>query len=461
MRGCNWRSYFLVMLMIGSSLIQGQSLLTEKKVSLKMENQPLRRALEEINQACHVHFIFDDKLIEGRTLTCNIVNQSLSHTIEQILPESEISFRVIQEDRIALFRTLQMTRTGRIHGRVLDGQTGQPIYYANVFLSNTTLGCATDQDGAFLIEAVPLGNYELVVTMMGYESHSTIIECLDSTHEVSIIHLKPSPVQGEQIVVTAPVPRIWRRQLREFQAQLLGTTANAKKCEILNPEILNFTYNKKTKMLTASAEEPLQIENRALGYHIEFYLMRFMYHENVEFKYYGKARFIPLDPENRREAVKWEEKRLETFRGSELHFFKAAFNGRLVEEGFDVRYVNYLPTDGAVSDAKKFRSSRSIVDCESPFQKRFSFPHYIQVEFIAGRMVEKVSYISLYAQSDKVPVTKLVYPVSWMKLNTESVIVNNLGIVETALGVKTFGEWATKRIADKLPNDYTPEKGQH
>ena len=55
-----------------------------------------------------------------------------------------------------------------INGFVREESTGEPISYANVFLSNTALGAATSRDGYFVITDVPKGEYEFNVTMIGY-----------------------------------------------------------------------------------------------------------------------------------------------------------------------------------------------------------------------------------------------------------------------------------------------------
>ena len=42
-----------------------------------------------------------------------------------------------------------------ITGTVVDDSTGASLHLANVFLSNTMLGAATDKDGYFAIENIP------------------------------------------------------------------------------------------------------------------------------------------------------------------------------------------------------------------------------------------------------------------------------------------------------------------
>ena len=46
-----------------------------------------------------------------------------------------------------------------VNGFVREEAMGEPISYANVFLSNTVLGAATSRDGYFVISDIPPGEY--------------------------------------------------------------------------------------------------------------------------------------------------------------------------------------------------------------------------------------------------------------------------------------------------------------
>ena len=52
---------------------------------------------------------------------------------------------------LVLVCSLKAQTTSSINGFVRDDATGEPISYANVFLANTSLGAATNQDGYFVI----------------------------------------------------------------------------------------------------------------------------------------------------------------------------------------------------------------------------------------------------------------------------------------------------------------------
>ncbi|MGQ9561119.1 MAG: TonB-dependent receptor [Candidatus Oleimicrobiaceae bacterium] len=60
--------------------------------------------------------------------------------------------------------------TGKIVGRVVEAETGQPLAAANVTVVGTTLGAATDAQGYFFVHNVPPGVYRLRASMIGYKS---------------------------------------------------------------------------------------------------------------------------------------------------------------------------------------------------------------------------------------------------------------------------------------------------
>ncbi|MFH1943493.1 MAG: carboxypeptidase-like regulatory domain-containing protein, partial [bacterium] len=81
----------------------------------------------------------------------------------------------------------------KLTGRITDASTGQPLYFANVFLSNTTLGCATDKEGNYTIENVPSGHYELVASMIGYQLQSMTIDLKEPIKRETHFQLAPVP----------------------------------------------------------------------------------------------------------------------------------------------------------------------------------------------------------------------------------------------------------------------------
>ena len=93
--------------------------------------------------------------------------------------------------------------TASINGFIRDDASGEPISYANVFLSNSSLGAATNSDGYFVISEIPLGLYELNATMIGYAVFKKKVD-LSLGESIRLeIRLKEEAIQGTEVLVTA------------------------------------------------------------------------------------------------------------------------------------------------------------------------------------------------------------------------------------------------------------------
>ena len=226
----------------------------------------------------------------------------------------------------------------KISGRVTDASTNQPLYFVNVFLSGTTLGCATDKDGRYTIERVPPGPYDLVATMMGYEPVSASLEFFDEPEKTVYFKLKPIPIEGETISITAKYPKDWKENLKIFEQLIFGSRAFAKQCSLVNPEVLDF---ERSHTFRAYNEQPATFINNALGYKVSFLLIYFDARLHGQGHYGLKGyivatNFEELNPNDEEEREKWIQNRLVTYNGSMRHFIRAVWERRLKEEGFTV-----------------------------------------------------------------------------------------------------------------------------
>ena len=73
--------------------------------------------------------------------------------------------------------SLAIAAGAKIKGVVSDANNGNPLIGANVYLidakldSPTEMGSATDVDGSYTIDRIPIGNYILVSFYIGYEEY--------------------------------------------------------------------------------------------------------------------------------------------------------------------------------------------------------------------------------------------------------------------------------------------------
>lgn len=99
--------------------------------------------------------------------------------------------------------------TGKISGKVIDTGTGDPLPGANVIIVGTNLGTSSDLAGDYYIANLPVGQYSVKATMMGF-STVTVTEVQvrpNRTTEVNF-KLKMTVIEGEEVVITAERPLI-------------------------------------------------------------------------------------------------------------------------------------------------------------------------------------------------------------------------------------------------------------
>ncbi|MBN2105404.1 TonB-dependent receptor [bacterium] len=69
----------------------------------------------------------------------------------------------------ALLQAADRQSVGTIRGRLLDADTQAPLIGANVIIIGSNRGAATDMEGNFVIDNIPVGSYILQFTYMGYQ----------------------------------------------------------------------------------------------------------------------------------------------------------------------------------------------------------------------------------------------------------------------------------------------------
>lgn len=333
-----------------------------------------------------------------------------------------------------------------VTGRVIDGVTREPLHFVNVFIVNTTRGAATDENGVFSIVNVPEGSYELAASMVGYTFHTQPISLEKNGPYNFDIALFQEPIQGEEIRVEAKFPHVWKTNLKRFEHAFFGQSRFARQCHIKNSEMLDFEMNQENGILQASAADPLHIENRALGYNIQFYLDDFFSKGNlVSFVY--KSVYKPLPSSDSDEMATWERNRAITYWGSMRHFFASLYENRLREEGF-IMYFDEVPMQRPADRYLKTVPADSLVEINESSSLRIlkKFDGFLRVVYTKEKTEPE---FGVENQSD--------VQTSWLELDPEmDAVYNYLGHLENPMALRKHGYWAWERFAEELPLDYLP-----
>jgi len=348
---------------------------------------------------------------------------------------------------------LAQTPTGfPLSGTVLDADTGKPLPHANVFLANTMKGSVTDTTGRFLIRGAPAGTFEIVVSRVGYEVAKREIQVAGELVITSAFKLRPIVLSGVDVEVTASVPKKWKAQLERFTDLLLSTTKNATKTKILNPAILDF--REENDGLTATAAEPLLIENLALGYKLTLVLMKFAASEQ-KLQYNGSIKFDELAPVSEKQAEEWRKNRLRAHQGSLRHFLATVCDTttgptiRLKQEGFETFAFKFLWERETQRHAEPLPVDRFLRRDKKTHAFYLDFHEYLGVRYIHDR--EEKPFLYYHQLTRDAGVQE-----SWITLEKQTVQIDGQGRYANDLAIAKFGYWAWERLADMLPFEYEP-----
>lgn len=371
------------------------------------------------------------------------------------------------------FNVARAQQTHNITGVVTD-EKDVPIPGATVFLADSRKVTTTDGEGKFNLLQVQPAKYTLVVKMLGYvvTTHDFMLQSKDMRFRVKL----PEDNVMLNTVEISDMSTVERKvHLQTFLTSFLGISKYARQCKILNTDDIKLKFDKKKNMLTATSNDFLIIENKALGYRMKYLLKNFIYDRHIYndgmISFDGTLFFEDMEG-NKRQMQKWEQERVKSYLGSSTHFFKSAVNNTLDEEGFVVyRMLN--------QEAMKVyaRKQRTIPpEYFSPFKGLNGLITNLDDNFkIFNSGLLKKDSLDLFVvytpEKEPVEFTKRGIRVnrsftmpsgqlSLMQITGDSVLINKNGTMSTLKAVWFTGYWTWGRVSAFLPSDYTISQGR-
>lgn len=349
---------------------------------------------------------------------------------------------------ILFFTSSVFSQQYTITGKVLDKESKAPLVGASVFAENTTFGVATDAEGNFKLR-LPNGGYELIITFTGYETESIRISNATAGDNLIInVSPKDKSLQEVSVVASNEVRDGWQKYGDFFTENFIGSSEFGKQTTIKNPEVLKFYFSKKRNRLKVLAEEPLVVENFALGYTIKFAIDSFTYeYENNVAQFVG----YPLFEEMLGTADKgivWQENRNKAYNGSQLHFMRSLFNKTLANEGFEVQFlVNNNDVETPIRLKNPYLAlNYSKDDSTNTAEIKPNQPDMIVI-------YTKVKPESAYLQFD--PKAKPDFQASTLHVTKgESIVIEENGYFFDQSDITTNGYWGFQKIGNMLPYDF-------
>jgi CarboxypepD_reg-like domain/TonB-dependent Receptor Plug Domain len=346
-----------------------------------------------------------------------------------------------------------MAQPATISGRVMDAATLEALPFANVFINKTTTGTTSDINGNFSLRNLPPGTLELVVSFVGYNSYKSAVILLEGGTLNLNIRLAAADLQLNEVEVVTKRDEEWEKNLRKFTNIFLGSTEFARFCKLVNPWVLDFkSESGGGNFFYATASQPLEIENLALGYRVVYYLTHFI-SSNMAYNIQGHFRFEEIFPANEKQATKWEQNRSSAYLGSPRHLFKSIVDGTVKEQGFDLYYhtgsISHLSSSAQANTFSSMLGKEIKQIDAGSLQKKQNADGSFQIEL---HPTIEVHYTKSY--SNRRMYKDISVPVSRLEIIGGIIQASKNGVVLNPSSLIVSGAMYDMRVANMLPENY-------
>lgn len=321
----------------------GEQSVLDRQVTVQFNNVSLATALRQLSRISEVKLSYNSNIIPRDIRIIDAYNgETVKVVLENLLGQANLYYRVV-DDTIIILKRIYSDR--KILGRVQDARTKEPLPFANVFIERSTLGAPTDIKGEFEIDNIPDIGFNLIVSYVGYKSKAIPFNYkqeVANTRFVIDMELDSIALESIQVIGKSRKRKtsLERDLLKRFKEEFLGRSDNAKKCRIVNPEVLNFEVLDDRDNYSVTADDILFVENNALGFRIGYLLEEFRFEDGLKLNI-GSAQFRELKTRSRKKYNRWEQAREKAYNGSVQHFLNALIDDKLEEEGFSLNVVQY------------------------------------------------------------------------------------------------------------------------
>jgi TonB-dependent starch-binding outer membrane protein SusC len=190
----------LLLILTITQILASESYSQATRLSLQLKEVSLKEVLNQIEQESDFFFLYNSKLVDvNRIVNVDAKNQRIDDLLNQLFPEKDVSFIVIDKQIIISPKTSETSfpkQQVRVTGVVLDSMNGDPIIGANIVIEGTTTGVTSDVNGRFSLD-LPKSETVILVSFLGYNKERITVKG-ESNLEIRLV---PDITRLEEIIV--------------------------------------------------------------------------------------------------------------------------------------------------------------------------------------------------------------------------------------------------------------------
>lgn len=189
-----------LVVMLGYSALNAEVWSQQKRIDLEFEQTGLAQFLENLQRKTNLKFIFNHEDVRDYVVDGAVRNKTLQEILDIALTNLPFRYEIVS-DRIVIYRqekVLPQVKELKITGRVVD-EKGNPLPGVSVILKGTSMGVATDPEGAFSMNIPETEHTVLVFSFIGMKTYEQKIAAHKTDYRIM---LYPDTQTLDDVVVT-------------------------------------------------------------------------------------------------------------------------------------------------------------------------------------------------------------------------------------------------------------------
>lgn len=215
----------------------------------------------------------------------------------------------------------------------IQTENGTVVSDANIYLDGTKISTISSNDGSFKLDVQGQKTGNLIFQKDNYETN---IFPLNQAIGKSVKVIINPQKEIEEVVIIPYTEKAYKDFINYFLDKFIGFDRDDVK--IKNQRTLKFSYDKKNKFLKVKAPQTLIIENKKLGYTIQYNLINFQADFNKKTTSYLGTSFFK-ETSSKKEIIL---NRMNAYKGSLMHFLRSLYSNELEKEGFIVNHAKRI-----------------------------------------------------------------------------------------------------------------------
>jgi len=187
----------LVLAVLAVENIHAQSLRVD------VRDRSLSEALLSVRDQTGIDVVFAERLVEGRVVTCNYEGEDPVAALDCILGSTGLKAERVRRRQYVIVADAALSDTSEpqraaLSGFIKDAGSGEVLPGAHVFLPDLDIGTVTNGAGYFALPALPVREYDVRFSYLGYRSHH--LRLVPGAVQLAI-DLRPTTIESGSILV--------------------------------------------------------------------------------------------------------------------------------------------------------------------------------------------------------------------------------------------------------------------